>query len=133
MFGMKFWKQAVIVFTRLKMDAYNVEQRERVNKRTDAQLAADYIKIVGERFPRSKGLRYLIFDACRNAEMKEDNEAFEKGLQTIWCFLESSPKLLTDSVMKVESEHKKLKNYIERMEKEKADKERVRQVDNENM
>ena len=88
MFGAKFWSQAVIVFTRLPMDSRSIESRKRITKQTDAQLAAKYIRSVLDKFPRGKGLKYHIVDSCRDTSNREEEEAFQKGMQELWKMVE---------------------------------------------
>merc|ERR1711915_344009 len=44
MFGKEFWKQTIIVFTRLQMDERSVRRRRGINKKNDEDMAEEYIK-----------------------------------------------------------------------------------------
>ena len=63
MFGTGFWKQTVIVFTRLPMDKKSVKKRNKASEVSDEKLANDYIKTVEDEFPDGKGLDYLFMDS----------------------------------------------------------------------
>ena len=131
MFGAKFWSQAVIVFTRLRMDSGSIELRKQITKQTDAQLAAKYIKSVQDKFPRGKGLKYLILDSCRVTSNREEEDAFQKGMQELWKMVEKAPPLDTEDVKKVETESRKLKREIEEKEKRLAEMEQQRREEEE--
>ena len=131
MFGAKFWSQAVIVFTRLKMDSRSIESRKRITKQTDAQLAAKYIRSVQQKFPRGKGLKYHILDSCRDKSNREEEEAFQKGMQELWKMVERAPPLDTVDVNKVKTEWMKLKLEIEEKEKRLAEVEQQRREEEE--
>ena len=133
MFGLKFWGQAVIVFTMLPMDNYSLTNRLRIRTQSDAQLAIKYVQELGKHFPKAKGLKYLIVDACRNQENPEDNQAFDKGVRDIWQQLEKAPRLPTENVKNVETEHRKLKREIEQKENRMKEMEKQQQLENKRM
>ena len=133
MFGLNFWGQAVIVFTMLPMDNYNIGNRRRIKKQSDAQLALKYIQELGNHFPKAKGLKYLTLDACRNQESSEDVQAFDKGVRDVWQLLEKAPRLPTENVKKVETEHRKLKREIEQKEKQMEEMKKQQQLEHERM
>ena len=133
MFGLKFWGQAVIVFTMLPMDNFSLKNRLRIRAQSDAQLAIKYIKELGKHFPKAKGLKYLIVDACRNQENPEDNQAFDRGVRDIWQLLEKAPRLPTESAKNVETEYRKLKSEIEQKENQMKEMQKQQQLENERM
>ena len=133
MFGVEFWGQAVIVFTMLPMDNYNISNRLQIRMQTDAQLALKYIQGLGKHFPKAKGLKHLIVNACRNQENSEDVQAFDKGIRDIWQQLEKAPRLPTENFKNVETEHRKLKREIEQKEKQMKEMEKQQQQENERM
>ena len=45
MFGKEFWKQAVVVFTRMPMDLKAKNKRFKNTKQTDDELARKYMKV----------------------------------------------------------------------------------------
>lgn len=45
MFGKEFWKQAVVVFTRMPMDLKAKNKRFKNTKQTDDELAREYMKV----------------------------------------------------------------------------------------
>jgi len=118
MFGEGFWKQAVIVFTRVSMDEKNKKKREKNTKQTDDDLAKKYLKVVEEAFPRGQGLQYLFIDACYDEEDSKETDAFKNALEDLWESLQKASELPTTKVREVETESKKLKNAIEEKEKE---------------
>ena len=120
-FGAKFWSQAVIIFTRLPMDFESIVLRKRVNKQTDAQMAAKCIRSVQDKFPRGKGLKYLIVDSCRDTSNREEEEAFQKAMQELWKLVERAPPFNTEDMKKLETESRKLKREIEEKEKRLAE------------
>ena len=117
MFGPGFWKQTVIVFTRLPMDKLSVKRRNKVSGVSDEQLAKAYIQTVEDKFSFGKGLDYLIMDACFDEEDDDEKRAFEEALERLWNKIKAAGRLQTENVRKVESEHKKLKMEIEKKDK----------------
>ena len=117
MFGTGFWKQTVIVFTRLPMDKKSVKKRNKASEVSDEKLANDYIKTVEDEFPDGKGLDYLIMDALYDEEDYDEKKAYEEASERLWNKIKAAGRLQTENVRKVESEHKKLKMEIEKKEK----------------
>merc|ERR1711892_58858 len=121
MFGKEFWKQAVIVFTRIPMDVKSVKKRNKINKQSDEELAKEYLKVVENEFPNGKGLQYLFMDACYDKDEDADpaeKKAFDNAMEILWKSLSKSPGLTTSKVQEVETEFKKLKMAIAEKEKE---------------
>ena len=129
MFGQNFWKQAIIVFTCLRMDSASVQHRLRITKQSDAQLAVKYISSVQEKFSNGRGLKYIILDACRDVGNREEEEIFQKGMRDLWQLVERASPLPTVDVKKVETESRKLKRQMEEREKQLAEVERQRQLE----
>merc|ERR1711892_1486226 len=129
MFGQEFWKQTVIVFTRIPMDVNSVKKRKRINKQSDEDLAKKYLKVVENEFPNGNGLQYLFMDACydtgeddtddtENDADPAEKKAFNNAMEILWKLLSKSPRLTTSKVKEVETENKKLKMAIAEKEKE---------------
>ena len=116
MFGISFWGQTVIVFTRLPMDKKSVKRRNANSGRSDKQLAKDYIRTVEDEFPDGKGLEYLIMDACFDEDDDYESSAFENASKKLWEKIRKSERLQTVNVKMVESENKKLKKEIAKKE-----------------
>ncbi|XP_075254542.1 uncharacterized protein LOC142345961 isoform X2 [Convolutriloba macropyga] len=112
MFGDQFWKQVVVIFSRLPMDESNVARRARSNKMTDTEMAKNYLKSVEKRFPNGNGLKYLLTDAWYRVDVHEEKKCFDNSLSTLWDMLKKAPRLETVSVQNVETEHAKLKKMI---------------------
>ena len=117
MFGPGFWKQTVIVFTRLSMDKNSVKKRKKASQVSDEKLANNYIKTVEDEFPDGKGLDYLIMDALFDEEDDDEKNAYEEASKRLWNKIKAAGRLQTENVRKVESEHKKLKMEIEKKDK----------------
>ena len=54
MFGEQFWKQCVLIFTRMPMDEKSQRRRMKTQGKSDEQWALDYIKGVEKSFPKAK-------------------------------------------------------------------------------
>ena len=117
MFTSEFWKQVVIIFTRVQQDVKTKTRRERVNKKSDDDLAADYMKVVEKQFPNGKGLQYLYLDACYDKNDDDENTAFDNALGTLRQLLEANTGLTTDSIRRVETQNETLKKQIKEHEK----------------
>ena len=118
MFGKDFWQQTLLVFTRLPMDKKSISRREKKTKQTDAQLAKHYLQVLQQEFPNGGGLDYLIIDACYEDDDDEEVVSFNEAIENLWTKLRYSPDLYTTKVQNAESESKKLKNEIEKKDKE---------------
>ena len=133
MFGTNFWSQAVIIFTRLKMDTYNVAERQRINGQSDKELADNYLASLRRKFAKANDLKYVFLDVCGSSENEDDADVFEEGLKNVWGFVEVAPMLSTENVKKVETEYLKLKNEVERKEQQMKEIKSQRSVDNERL
>ena len=105
MFGKQFWNQIVLVFTRIRMSLKDKERREKINRKTDAQLAADFIKVVEEQFRDFSGLRYLYMDATYEKYDDDEKAAFNSACIKLNEMLEELPGLPTENVKKVETDN----------------------------
>ena len=117
MFTSEFWKQVVIIFTRVPQDVRNRTRREQMNKKSDDELAADYMKVVEKQFPNGKGLQYLYLDACYDKNNGDENTAFVNALGTLRQLLEDNTGLTTASIRLVETQNETLKRQITEHEK----------------
>ena len=118
MFGDQFWKQCVLIFTRMPMDRKAKKKREKTSGKSDEDVASAYVKEVEKKFPNGAGLQYLFLDACFDDEDEEEDAAFQASMGNLFEMLTKAPKLPTFDVNeKVNSEHGKLKKRIEESEK----------------
>ena len=117
MFTSEFWKQVVIIFTRVQQDVKAKTRREQKNKKSDDDLAADYMKVVEKQFPNGKGLQYLYLDACYDKNDDDENSAFVNALGTLRQLLEDNTGLTTASIRLVETQNETLKKQIKEHEK----------------
>ena len=118
MFTEQFWKQVVIVFTRMPMDKKSVQKREKINDLTDEKLAQNYLKEIEKRFHKGINLKYLYLDACYDAEDGEERNALKSGLEQLYQELNSSPNLATLHVRQVETTSAALKRQIAQKEED---------------
>merc|ERR1711892_70374 len=121
MFGKAFWKQAVIVFTKIRMDARSIKLRKKNAKQSDEELAEEYLKMVQTKFENAVGLQYLFMDACYDTEEDADpaeKKAFDNAMEILWKSLNKSDGLPTSKIQKVETENKKLRKAIAEKENE---------------
>ena len=119
MFGEDFWKQCVLIFTRMPMDKKARRKREKTSGHSDEYLASAYLKEVEKKFPKGAGLQYLFLDACYDDEDEDEEEAFTVGMDKLFKMLNEAPKLKTVDVNEnVKSEHGKLKKRIRESEEE---------------
>ena len=122
MFGQRFWKQCVLLFTRISMNDYAKKKRARQNKKTDDQLASEYVGEVENMFPNSAGgLRYLFLDACYDEDLPEEAAHFQESMEELYRMLESAPELATSRVNEnVQTENAKLREAMEEEKKKNA-------------
>ena len=117
MFGEQFWKQCVLIFTRMPMDRKTKKKREKTSGKSDDDVASAYVKEVEKKFPNGAGLQYLFLDACYDEEDEDEEAAFKASMEDLYEMLTKAPKLQTFDVNeKVNSEHGKLKKRIEESE-----------------
>jgi len=118
MFGEEFWNQTLIAFTRLPKDKSSVKRRERGNDgKTDDDMAKDYISVLQNQFQNARGIDYLFLDANYDEEDDVEVAAFDNGMAKLWKKIQCSKGLSTDTVKKVTTENKKLKNKVEAFQK----------------
>ena len=119
MFGEQFWKQCVLIFTRMPMDRKAKRKREKTSGKSDDDVAQAYVKEVEKKFPNGRGLQFLFLDACFDDEDEDEDAAFKTSMDSLYQMLTTAPKLHTFDVNeKVNSEHGKLKKRIEESEKQ---------------
>merc|ERR1712037_580947 len=68
MFGQDFWKQVVVLFTRMPMDEKAKKKREKNSKQSDDELAQKYMAEVAKRFKNGKQIDYVFLDSCFDKE-----------------------------------------------------------------
>ena len=113
MFGECFWKQTIIIFTRLSMKPAVREERERVSEQTDQKIADEYLEVVKTKFPAaSRGLKYVFLDACRDVKDATSQNAFRDSMEQVWNMLQAAPGLPTDKMKHAESEKMKLQREL---------------------
>ena len=117
MFGEAFWKQVVVLFTRMPMDGKSKRRRAKNNEQTDDQLAQEYMAEVAKRFSKSQGVGYLFLDACYDPEDPDEQNCFDEAIKDLYAHLERAKNLPTSKVQEVET--KALEKEIARREKEK--------------
>ena len=119
MFTKQFWNQTVLVFTRMPMNLRDKEKREKkINKKTDEEFAADFIKIAEEQFGDRSGLGYLFMDAIYEKDDDDEKKAFDSACTKLYEMLEELPGLSTDYVKKVETDNALLQQKIKEKEAE---------------
>ena len=124
MFSKELWNQVVVVFTRVSMDARIKSKREKTTKKTDDELAEDYMKVVQNQFKEATRLKYIFLDAVYDKEDETEAKAFDKALGVLKTLLDEAPNLTTEKVKEVETENAALKRKIEEGEREKKETER---------
>ena len=118
MFGQEFWKQVVVVFTRMPMDAKTVKKRHNTTKQTDEDLALKYMTEVQKRFKNGHGIKHIFLDACHDKEDQDEVDHFTTGLNLIYNKLKNAPRLATSKVKEVETQTAALKKQITEKEKQ---------------
>ena len=118
MFTKQFWNQTVLVFTRMPMSLREIKRREKNNEKTDAQLAADFIKVVEEQFKdcTCSGLSYLYMDATYEKDDDHEKAAFDSACIKLHEMLEELPGLPTENVEKVATDNELLQRKIKEKE-----------------
>ena len=121
MFGEDFWKQCVLIFTRMPMDKKARRKREKTSGHSDEYLASAYLKEVEKKFPKGAGLQYLFLDACYDEDLPEEAAHFQESMEELYRMLESAPELATSRVNeKVQTENAKLREAMEEEKKKNA-------------
>merc|ERR1712037_176398 len=83
MFGEGFWKQCVLLFTRIPMS--KADKKRRAKEESDEERAAAYVREVEKKFPNSAGgLRYLFMDACYDEEDSDESAHFQKSMKELY-------------------------------------------------
>jgi predicted GTPase len=118
MFPKEFWNQVVFVFTKMRMDEKTRKRRERDNRRSDEEVAENYLNLVRSLFEESRGLKYLYIDALYDKNDSFENYAFQTALKTLGNYLHKAPALSTTHVKEVETEKARLKRTIGEKERE---------------
>ena len=119
MFGQAFWNQCVLLFTRVSMNEYAKKKREKLNKKSDNELATEYVGEVENMFPNGAGgLRYLFLDACYDEELTDEVAHFEESMGELYKMLAGAPELATSRVSEnVQTENAKLREAMEEEKK----------------
>merc|ERR1719278_958654 len=124
MFGDTFWKQCVLVFTRMPMNDVEKGRRKKSSKKSDDVFAKDYIAEVEKKFPKSSGgLRHLFLDACFDEEDKSEEDSFNASMEALYNMLQAASPLQTSEVKEnVQTEQAKFRKaydeQLKNMEKE---------------
>ena len=115
MFGQGFWKQCVLLFTKIPMNQSDKRRRAKHAKQGDDERAADYVKEVERMFPNSVGgLEYLFLDSCYEEECPEECAFFEESMKKLHKMLDAAPRLPTSTVNEqVQTENAKLRAAME--------------------
>ena len=59
MFTSEFWKNVVIIFTKVHQDAKTKKRKELNNKKSDDDLAADFMKVVVKQYPNNNSFNQV--------------------------------------------------------------------------
>ena len=76
-------------------------------------LATGYLATLQAKFPKGRGLKYLLLDSCYDDIDEDEKEAYNSAMERLWDLLDQAPPLSTVQVQKVETESRQLKNKIE--------------------
>jgi len=129
MFGQDFWKQVVVLFTRMPMDEKNRKKREKATKQTDDALAQKYMEEVAKRFENGRGIDYVFLDSCFDEEDPEEKRCFDQAMDKLQKALAAAKPLPTSKVQEVATEKAALRREIAvKEEAAKAAKERLNQM-----
>ena len=79
--------------------------------------AAEYLETLKNKFPNSRGLSYLLMDACYDEDDDDEKDSFNGAMSKMWNLVDKAGGLPTRKVQQVETESKKLKNDIEKKDK----------------
>ena len=58
-------------------------------------------------------MKYVLMDACYEADDEDENQCFQSAMEKIWTLLDESEGLPTTQVQKVETESRILKKQLE--------------------
>ena len=126
MFGDKFWKQVVVIFTRLRMDSESQALRLKISKLTEDERARKYIKTLEQKFPKCSGIRYLHLDAWHQDKDELEKNSFKDSVAALRNMLFDAPSLTTNMVQNVQTKHAKLKKTIAQQEQQLQDMKHLR-------
>merc|ERR1712051_84941 len=118
MFGQDFWKQVVVLFTRMPMDEKAKKKREKNSKQSDDELAQKYMAEVAKRFKNGKQIDYVFLDSCFDKEDPEETRCFVQAMDKLLNALNAAKPLPTSKVQEVATEKAALRREI--AEKESA-------------
>merc|ERR1712210_416929 len=104
MFGQDFWKQVVVLFTRMPMDEKAKKKREKNSKQSDDELAQKYMAEVAKRFKNGKQIDYVFLDSCFDKEDPEEKRCFDQAMDKLLNALNAANDLPTSKVQEVAKE-----------------------------
>merc|ERR1712037_412694 len=129
MFGQDFWKQVVVLFTRMPMDEKAKKKREKNSKQSDDELAQKYMAEVAKRFKNGKQIDYVFLDSCFDKEDPEEKRCFDQAMDKLLNALNAANDLPTSKVQEVATEKAALRREIaEKESAAKATQERLIQL-----
>merc|ERR1712037_273725 len=129
MFGQDFWKQVVVLFTRMPMDEKAKKKREKNSKQSDDELAQKYMAEVAKRFKHGKQIDYVFLDSCFDKEYPEEKRCFDQAMDKLLNALNAAKPLPTYKVQEVATEKAALRREIaEKESAAKATQERLIQL-----
>ena len=119
MFGDDFWRQCVIIFTRMPMNEKEKERRLKASRKSDNDFARDYVREVTNKFPRaSQSLRHVFMDVAFDEKDASETGAFREAMEEVYEMIDKAPNLPTSSVKEnVHTENYKLKEKLSVSEK----------------
>ena len=79
--------------------------------------ANEYLATLQNKFPKGKGMKFLLLDSCYEKEYDDEKEAYDSSMERLWELLDKAPGLPTIKVQMVETEYRELKKKIEEKEK----------------
>ena len=114
MFRGAFWKQCVLIFTRMPMNEKEKERRLKAQRKSDDEFAKDYVREVEKKFPNAnQGLKHLFIDVAYDEKDSSETVAFKKAMEELYEMVDKAPKLPTSSVNEnVHTDHYKLKEEL---------------------
>merc|ERR1712037_226584 len=129
MLGQDFWKQVVVLFTRMPMDETAKKKREKNSKQSDDELAQKYMAEVAKRFKHGKQIDYVFLDSCFDKEDPEEKRCFDQAMDKLLNALNAAKPLPTSKVQEVATEKAALGREIaEKESAAKATQERLIQL-----
>ena len=124
MFEKSFWKNVVIIFTRVPMNKKDIQMRKgAADGVTDDGIAKKYLFELHKKFPAApRNLKYVFIDAwaLRRGEL-EEKDYFEAALQKLWKFVDKAGSVKTQNWAELELENKELKEKIKQATKNMSD------------